>query len=491
MNNPTIRRNRGIAAAAGAALALGSLGMLAGPAFAAPGDGGTGSITVYKLEQKDASIGPNDGTKLPDLGGAKPLVAGFTSCAVEGIDLSVSADWERLKDVTIAPDAAGGQPVVTEKGTTLALTNCVAEQKTDAGTGAATFADLPADKAYVVWESTPAEGAVAAAQPTLLTVPYTGTGADGNWNYNPHIYPKNVIVGSGATKDDKIIGDKVEWDVTVPINPLAAGNTYDEFRISDKLDTVITYTGGTVKLLAAGGTEVALDAADYTLSDPTGKGGDEVAFELTATGLAKLDANIGGKLILTIKADATGTGTTKNEAKITINGKSTEDGKGPSVVDPESFFAGAHIEKQAKYKGAQDLVPLAGAEFSVYPAADAATDCAATPAADTEPAFEKQVSDDQGNTPNMVLAEGKYCVYETKTPAGFKGLNGGMLLDVTGDNAAVKVLNTQVGADEGDLPSLPLTGSAGSIALFAAGGALLALGTAFVLVRRKNAHSGE
>lgn len=491
MNHTITRRHRGAAALGVTALALGGLGLLASPANAAPGDQGVGSITVTKVEQPAGGLGANDGSQITDLGGAKPLVAGFTSCAIEGIDLALSSDWDRLKSITVTPDLTGGAPVVAEGGNALALTACSQELTTDAATGIATFADLPADKAYVVWESTPAENAISAAQPSLVTVPYPGTGG-GTWNYNPHIYPKNVVVGSGATKDGKIIGDRVEFDVTVPINPLAAGSTYEEFRINDQLADSLTHTGGSVKLLAADGAEVALESADYTLTAPTGAAGSEVVLTLQPSGLAKLDANIGGKLILTITADAGTTGTTANEAKLTVNGKATENGKGPSVVDPESFFADARIVKLAKNKGQTQTVPLAGAEFSLYTAAEAASDCPADAAAEGLPlAFEKVTSGVDGNTPNMVLAEGKYCVYETKTPGGYKGLNGGMLFEVDGEGASLEVLNTQIGADEGDMPSLPLTGSTGGIVFLTVGGVLIAAGAAAILIHRRRVAAGE
>ncbi|MBK0422056.1 SpaH/EbpB family LPXTG-anchored major pilin [Leucobacter sp. CSA2] len=491
MNHFTTRRHRAAAALGVTALALGSLGLLATPAFAVPGDGGTGSITVHKLEQPAGAVGPNDGTEITNLGGARPLVAGFTSCAIENFDLSVASNWDRLRNITVTPGAAGAPPVVAEAATALTLTDCLPERMTDATNGTTAFADLPADRAYVVWESTQAANAISAAQPTLITVPYPGADAAGTWNYNPHIYPKNVVVGSGATKNGQIIGDKVTFDVNVPINPLAAGETFTEFRITDRLSSALTHTGGSVRLLAPGGAEVPLVAADYTLTAPTGASGSEVVLSLTATGLAKLDANVGGTLILTITADAIATGSTANEAALTINGKTTEGGEGPSVIAPENFFASAHILKMAQNRGAQNTVPLAGAEFSIYPTDSAATDCAATPAAGSVAAFERQTSAANGNTPNIVLAQGKYCVYETLTPAGYKGLNGGMLFDVTGENATLQVLNTQIGADQGDLPSLPLTGSAGSVALLVAGGALIVLGTTVVLVRRRAARAAE
>lgn len=478
----SIRRS-GVAILGIAAIAAGALGLTASPALAVPGDGGTGSITVHKLEQGSAPIGANDGSVL-DTTGATPLVAGFTACVVDGVDLSVAADWERLKDMTLTLDASG-DPVLQEGGAPRTLSACV-EQTTAAATGATEFAGLNADRAYVVYESVPAVNAVTNAQPTLITVPYPGNGTGAAWNYNPHIYPKNVIAGSGATKQGEIIGDKVSFDVTLPINPLGATETYNEVRINDQLSNFLQYTGGAVKLLNSGGTEVALVAnTDYTLSTPSGAGGDEVVLTMLAPGLVKVNANIGGSIVLTIDADAIGTGTTANEAQLTINGKTTDPGTGPEVIDPEEFFAGAHIHKDARNKGAASNVPLAGAGFDVYAVDAATTVCPATPAAGDDLVIDNDVSAASGDTPDHVLAAGKYCVYEVQVPQGYKGLNGGVLFDVTGADSEVTVVNTQIGSDAGDLPDLPITGAAASMLLLVAGGALLAVGIVFFVMRRR------
>ncbi len=206
---------------------------------------------------------------------------------------------------------------------------------------------------------------------------------------------------------------------------------------------------------------------------------------MLAPGLAKLDANIGGTVVLTLNADALGSGSTANEAQITINGTSTEPGTGPEVVDPEEFFAGAHVLKEAKNKGAAANVPLAGAEFDIYAAAAGTTDCPAEPDPAAEQVAAAASSGPDGKTPNQVLAEGLYCVYESKVPAGYKGLVGGMLLTVDGEDSSVTVVNTQVDADEGDLPALPITGGAGTVLLVAGGAALLLVAGALLAARRK------
>ncbi len=485
MNHSRTRRSTAISLLSVTALALGSVMVFAGPALAAPGDGGTGTLTVHKLEQPESGdLGPNDGSEV-DTSGATPLVAGFTACSIAEIDLSIPSDWERLAGITVTLDS-GGNPIAEESGTPLTL-NCLPEQTTAAGDGATTFT-LPADTAYVVYESTPAPNAIPAAAPTVITVPYPGTGAAGDpvWNYGPHIYPKNSLVGGGATKNGSVVGDAVSFDITVPIPPLADGGTYDEVRINDQLAAFLTYTGGAVALQNPSGTDVPLIAGtDYTLSAPSGSGGDEVVLTMLAPGLAKLDANVGGKLLLTIDATATGTGSTANEAQITINGTSTGPGTGPSVVDPEEFFGGAHILKEAANKGASANVPLAGAGFDVYTASAGATNCPATPAPTATKVIDGDVSGTDGRTPNAVLAEGKYCVYETAVPAGYKGLVGGQLFQVAGEDAELVVVNTQIGSDPGDLPNLPITGAAGSVLLGVGGVALLAVAGVLLNARRK------
>ncbi|WP_164512812.1 SpaH/EbpB family LPXTG-anchored major pilin [Leucobacter chromiireducens] len=485
MNSSRTRRTTALSLLSVTAIAVGTVTMIAGPALAAPGDGGTGTLTVHKLEQPESgNLGPNDGSQI-DTGGATPLVAGFTACTIEEIDLTIPADWERLAGVTVTIDG-GGNPVAEEGGETLTLT-CLPEQTTAAADGATEFS-LPADHAYVVYESTPAENAIPAATPTVITIPYPGTGAAGDpvWNYNPHIYPKNSLVGGGATKDGTVVGDQVSFDVTVPIPPLADDGTYDEVRINDQLAAFLTYTGGTVVLQNPSGTDVPLVAGtDYTLTTPSGAGGDEVVLTMLAPGLAKLDANVGGKLILTITATATGSGSTANEAQITINGTSTDPGTGPSVVDPDDFFGGAHIMKEAANKGAASNVPLAGATFDVYTASAGATNCPATPAPTATKVVDGDVSGTDGKTPNAVLAEGKYCVYETSVPAGYKGLVGGQLFEVTGEDAELVVVNTQIGSDPGDLPNLPITGAAGTVLLGIGGVALLAVAGVLLNARRK------
>lgn len=464
------------------------------PALAAPGDGGTGSLTVHKFEQPGSGdFGPADGTQIAPPAEAVPVGGvGFTVCSITDIDLAEASDWDRLKDLVGTVDS-GGDLVVTEGGSPVAV-DCQPEITTSTA-GEAIFANLPADRAYFVYESTPADNALYAMIPTLVTVPYPGNGTGAAWNYDVHIYPKNALAGSGATKNGEIIGSDVTFDITVPINNLGLDDNgdqvlYSEFVITDQLSSALTYGSSSVQLLDSNGDEVTMTAGtDYTLAESAGL---VTLTMVDPAGLALLDANIGGKLVLTITADANGTGDTSNTANITINGKETE----VSVVDPKEFYSGAYIMKEASNRGAATNVPLAGAGFELY-TKDGLVSCPAYEdlAADADmkqvDVGSNYVSGTDGKTPELVLAKGSYCVYETVVPAGYKGAIGGALLDVQAEGANLTVVNTQVGSDEGDLPSLPITGAQGRVLLAIAGVGFLTIAMGLYLVRRNRQRETE
>ena len=76
-------------------------------------------------------------------------------------------------------------------------------------------------------------------------------------------------------------------------------------------------------------------------------------------------------------------------------------------------------------------------------------------------------------------------MYETGVPAGYKGVVTGTKLTVASEDASVTIQNTQIGSDEGDLPSLPLTGATGQILMLLAAVILLAVGGGLYLMRRR------
>ncbi|SJN08494.1 Fimbrial subunit type 2 precursor [Leucobacter sp. 7(1)] len=492
--------------------ALGAFGIIAAPgfaapAFAAPGDGGTGSITVHKHEQTSAPLGPNDGTEL-DLSGqsVNPLVAGFRSCTIGGIDLATQTDWLRLKNlvVTAAPNPAL-PPIVTESGTQLPLT-CGAEQLTQANDGTTTFAGLAADRAYVLFESASPDGALKVAAPAIVTVPYPGTQA-GTWNSHPHIYPKNVIVGSGATKTSAAQFGVVYYTITVPIKPLPQGETYSEFIIEDQLSPDLTYArAATVKLTSSTGSAVPLTQADYTLTGDLNTSKTKLVLTLSPSGLAKLDANIEGKLVLRFGTQAV-TSNNANTALVKINGSASVNqrahrsgsGSGVETPGPGWSYPGQHYEVFVKDPQTGARLPVAGAGIQTYMHPDrTATSCPASPAEMLShpdwddgflgPAPEDNLSDTTGiswiaGIADLGLLEGPYCGYIDIMPQGYKGVTGPYLHVVTGPDGTTEVELFRVDIIAGDMPPLPETGAAGNIFL-GVGGAALVLGSGVLIIAR-------
>lgn len=486
------KKRRGAAAFA-SSIVLATFGLLTVgvPVNAIPGDGGTGTLTIHKYEQPSGDLGPSDGSDLGSVTAIPVEGVKFSVCQINNLDLATSADWEEVNKATLSNNGASA-PGLTYTGSKVpapTLGTCTELSATDA-TGVATTS-LAADRAYAVYESSPLSNTVTAAQPFIITVPFPGNGTSGQpvWNYDPHVYPKNTLAGSGATKNGMIIGNKVTFDVTVPVIPLLAGDTYSEFIITDTLNSDLTYSASSV-MLTNGGTNL-LSPGDYTLVES----GGTVTLTMTTAGRAKLDANIGGVVTLTINADAKGNGNTSNKANIQLNGARTE----VEIISPQDFFSGAHVKKNAQNKGASTEVPLAGATFMVYSKVNAATitACPATQllaAADftlhkVDTDIAPFVSGTTGMTPTLTLAKGDYCVYETEVPAGYKGETNGKKLTVDSVDTFVTFLNTQVGATAGDLPNLPITGAQGQILMMIIGVALVSVAGGVYLVRRRRSET--
>ncbi|QAY62038.1 isopeptide-forming domain-containing fimbrial protein [Xylanimonas allomyrinae] len=482
------RRTRGIALAGATAIVLGG----AVTAVAQEDDTTHGSITVYKYELPDESLAPQNGQAIDDIADALTAVAGagFSVCEVEDIDLMRAEDWETLKKFTVAVNT-DGTPAVTMDATEFDcdLVSGQDEATTD-GTGKAVFVGLPAYKAYVVYESELPSGALYRAAPTFLTIPYpgTGTGEAAAWNYNPVIYPKNVIVGSGATKEASVAGDTVSFDITVPINALGKDKAYTKFVISDQLGDHLAYTGASFTLTDKDGYVVDFVDDDYTLTAPSGVGGAEVVLALVENGLSVVSQNIGGKLVLTITTKVLASGSTENMATITINEKSTDDNSSPKVVDEVDIHVGAYLLKKGMAKDNSTEFPLAGAVFAVYEMGDEG--CADQEPADGTEIVKGLTSGSTGETDTFTIPAGYYCVYETSTPFGYK--NAGVkewpvkkIADLNEGSPFLKIVNEQIDVSDGDLPALPVTGASGIITMLVLGGSLISLGVVLAVVRRR------
>lgn len=504
-----------------AALAAGSLGLITTPAFADPGAGGTGSITVHKYEEMGKEMGPNDGSQL-DLSGltTNGLVAGFTACTIGGIDLAKASDWSRLKDLTVtAGNPTSTAPAVMEGANRLTL-SCGSQQMTSALTFDTAFSGLTADRAYVVYESQAPKGSLKAAEPAIVTVPYpSATGS--SWNYHPHIYPKNSIVGSGVTKSASSTFGRTKYTITAPIKPLAAGVTYDNFEIMDQLSKFLIYTGPTKVTLsnAAGITTTLVRGTDYELTGDQNVAQTKLEMKLSRPGLTLLEASIGGKLVLTFTADedkAAPGFTLANWARTTINGVSTlgvggrsaaraatpgGNGEDAGVVNPaEDHYALTHFQVYGTIAGSGVKTPLAGVGFQAHMLPNpAATSCPATEAEIyADPKWnedllgfdpEDVMSDSTGRAQMLpgtrATAGGAYCAYIKIIPNGYKASPGPIYMYLDADDLEFEVVLESVNITSGDLPALPLTGASTNVALIAAGTALLMGAGALALARRR------
>lgn len=469
-----------------AALAATGLAFTSGAAYGAPGDGTLGSITVHKLEQPETgNIGANDGSQLTIPSEVTPIDdAGFTVCEVAGIDLTTSAGWEAAKGIVAT--SVGGTLTVTDGTNPLTCTTVGSEIMTGAsGTpGEATFADLPSDKVYVVYESTLPEGALYDSAPAVVTLPYPGNGSGDVWNYHPHIYPKNTLVGGGTSKNGEVVGSDVTFTITVPLNPITGGD-YAQLAIDDPLSGQLELVSATVTLTNSSSEEVSLtENTDFTLA--TSNNTVNLNF-VSPAGITKINTNIGGTVTLTIKAKAIATGDTTNEATITINGTETKVNIPEEEI--EKFFAGFQIRKLAQNVGASTTVPLAGAQFALYVAPSGG--CPADAPGTSDPSYvdtgsvSLESANSTGLTPAIVLGEGTYCAYETVVPAGYNQA-AVTTFTVSAAGQIQDIINDQIGSGGTDgLPALPVTGAAGQVLMALAGIALVSLAVGLYLVKRR------
>ena len=449
--------------AGASALALvgaGLLGATAASADDAPGidPAQTGSISVHKSSAVPGEQG--DGTEItPDPGlDTELLGVEFTLQPVlhngAPIDLSTAEGWELSEAVT----NAGTAPSLPSAGYSLGTSTAVA---TDAA-GVATFTGLNLGL-YLVTETKSGDNLIAQKHdPFWVTVPYPNE--DGSWNYNVHVYPKNVLNEINLTKtvdtEALLLGDEVTWtlETSVPASELP----YESFTLTDVLPAELTFVSwGSLMLNGE-----ALEAADYTVSD------DKSEISLTESGLAKLDlageATFSIELVTTVNTIPAG-GKVVNNATLTINGTTVE--------DPANTNLGT-IEL-TKTDESDAILP--GAKFELYGSAPVNGEPEGDPIATGTTndlgviVWQVHVGIDEDVTED-------FWVREIVAPAGFVlPANPWTKIDVTaGATAEPTIMNHKA-----DGPDLPLTGAQGTLLFTLAGIGLMAVAGGAVLVQRR------
>jgi fimbrial isopeptide formation D2 family protein/LPXTG-motif cell wall-anchored protein len=514
------------ALAVGTALSLGVLGALAGgaAATAAPIDSSQrGQIIVHKYAN------PGNGAQKPDGTGTNPNtapIAGvvFEYCAISGINLlnGNNTGWDAVNAITQAQkDAAAAQGVTTLGPHTLA--NCTLLPATDA-TGTASSASTLNLGAYFVREVSAPSNVIAPASPFIVTLPTPKNHvvADGEWQYQVHVYPKNTIA-AGPQKNvvdqptnGAVLGAPVTYQVTQLIPALATNETYDKLILKDTLDAKLT-PSTTVPVKVTMGSTTFVAGTDYTAA----WSGQTLTVTFTATGLGKLQA--GQNVVYEFQATVNALGAIDNQAFVNLNDfeltPGTPNGPDGSPTGTVTTRWGDLTVK--KVNDANPAQGLGGAVFRIHMGmTDVVGECTASLSGRTivnDPATGNplEVTSDAsgtlfipglwvGDTQKTVNADGSvtnttvpghdleqrcYVLEEVRAPNGFVLPNSTAALTpvmvktgANGTTPLVEIENVQQVA-----PELPFTGSSAQLAMTIGGIALLvvALG-GFLFVRYRN-----
>lgn len=424
------------------------------------------SLTIHKYDGNPGQAG--DGTVIDAKGlgnalkGVEFTITPVTTKGGAAIDLTTEAGWNliggaKVADVTTPNGYAFGTAVKATTGDDGSVKTALPKGLylvTETGYGANTI-------------TTPAE-------PFLVTLPLAQS--KGSWLYDVHVYPKNKVSTDVPTKtvsnptDGVVVGSKVPWTITAPVQPTAPG-AITSFVVTDDLDARL----GFVSAVASG-----FEAGDYSVTTA----GQKVTLTFTEAGLAKLKAGDVVTIELITTVNSLGDGVIPNKAIVFTNdnGGKTTSKPGEPGVDPKTNWGPLKVLKHA---AGDEAKVLAGATFAVYSDAAATTKVGEfTTGADGVGSIVLWVGNDDDSTQD-------YWLKETAAPAGYV-LDATTVHKVTvtaGNDASavvLKVANTQQ-----DHPTLPLTGAAGQIAMTAGGASLILIAGVAALAaarrRRQNA----
>lgn len=471
---------RRVAVGAGA-LALAMAGAVASgtAAWAAPGNidpDAEGTLTVHKYGG-GASTAEHDGSELetdpnrPPLYGVEFTVCEVTAIEGEAVDLTTVEGWAVLEDYMAAnpvPDKAD-----------LTFGDCQ-DDTTDVD-GVVPFT-LPVGL-YFVEETDPGDNPITSTSiEFLVTIPFP-TGSSGDWNYNPHVYPKNTL-DSEPTKtvddaDAVVEGDVVEWTVTSPVLGIAPESTIDEFVLTDELVSQLEYVTGSLTATLVNGTVETPLVFDVNYA-PAGPGGTITA-EASGPALVSLNAAASSAyVVFTFETTVVGAGLLQNTAVVNVGGTSK------TTVPAETPWGLAELTKTDEENGAL----LDGAEFDVYVAG---TDGVCPPDPEGTPVVSGLVTGSGTNDPGVLttpaLKAGDYCFREVTAPVGYvlpEGDAAWVAFTVEAGeevSASVEMDNVKM-----DGPNLPLTGAGGTLAMTIGGLLLVGGGTGAIILSRRRRH---
>ncbi|MFU0526438.1 SpaH/EbpB family LPXTG-anchored major pilin [Gardnerella vaginalis] len=381
------------------------------------------------------------------------------------------------------------------------------------------------------------------------------------WIYNVNVYPKNdtstdlpkkTPANAPSSLDIKSNNaTTMSWDITIPLNLIAPATKFTTIKFTDPLmkdlvfdaasgisdvkiskfakgsDTASTKTNDFNDLTKDTDYTVTTDnAKTYTVGSKTEKF-TLVTVALNNTGLGKADTlykNLGDGNVLKLTAKITAKvkqGATKvvnvinTEVNNTVTGQKDDpkpcvptsgkpcDNPGQSVTN----FATLKVTKVNEQTG-QDKKTLKGAEFEVYAMKDNATSTTNADVTGNDKGNKKvegvtlTTGDNGEASVELFIGNGdttskKYCIVETKAPAGYQSSDKPTCYDLTVESAAnaatnnsKEVVNKLSTALDKIVGALPMTGARGLVLLTAFG--IVGLGgTLFYIITRRRKEQEE
>ena len=448
-----------------AALTVGLLGLTA-PAHADSADinpAQKATLTLHKCVQPENAGAPANGKEQAGTGCNPIDGVKFTLYKVDGIDLTTPSGWEATKGLT-AP----------ESGTTVGshTSTEISEMTTSSG-GLARWQNLDLGLYLVVETDTgsPDTKVVLGSKPFLVTLPYHTD--DNQWNYDVHVYPKNSVAGIEKTVDDSIVqakynGDDVKWTITADIPRSGQGTEITSYVITDTLPAGLTLDNSRVTLGVKDGINF-VNNDDYSCTG-------NLTCTFTPNGIAKLKANGGQKVVLTLITDVTDVsqatnGVFTNKAKVTINGIDSVEESATTTWGQLTVY---------KYDGSNEGF-LSGAKFKL---------CKTEACPNQDVLLAGLTTGSDGKVLFPVVRPDTYYLVEEEAPAGYVKV-GAQQVTVEAGVTEAPAQPTYPGKNykpvanvKQTVPQLPLTGGIGQVALAAGGIGLLVIGGAVMILSR-------
>ncbi|MDD3339656.1 MAG: SpaH/EbpB family LPXTG-anchored major pilin [Lachnospiraceae bacterium] len=513
------------------------------------------SITVHSYALSGGGKTAGGGTKITDAGEIGKLGSGMSGVgySVYSLDLKdaltkvagYSEDWYLTGTYAFTPgtanevsfdikDSKGDADKTNDTDVTAKLkiddvtaaTQAGTEQMTD-GKGETTFAKLKQGY-YAVINTTPVNGVT--AQPSIVTLPMSKTGADGaiDYNYDVHTYPKADVDGKASMtktleKATAIYGggSKVTYtcdanivDTTDADNSIATATDLKTFTVNEKVAAGLAFKNEdgdvTVAYKDAAKTETVVDVTD-TQNGSVAEDKGVVTVTLTEKTLDEMAAANATVIEIKIQEQvqvraiaATEILSESAEMVMTTDKKADDADKikiQGSVAAPVEINC-IKVEKvdqkdtEKRLNDAEFIVCKDGA-MTEFLKADGSF---STDAKDAVTVKTAEVNTEKGvamiaGVPYDVAKGTDLCLKETKAPTGYEFKNMSYEVKFTAgqtDNGSVQkiqITNAVTGTEDQDNPlfTLPLTGGMGTYIFILAGVVLMIVaGSVYVSSKKKN-----